>query len=161
MTAGMSTWAVAHELNVHFSIISRLQRRFREFGSTSNWPCNLRPHVATPDQDLHIQHLHLQDSLRPATWTAAATIRLHNQRISAQTVRNRLREALLHSRSPHRGLDLTAIRHWNWLEWANARIWWHLTLRRGVSLHGWIPVFTVQCRWQTCMVSCGWACCWC
>ncbi len=29
-------------------------------------------------------------------------------------------------------------------------------------LHGWILVFTVQGRWQTaCMVSCGWAVCWC
>ncbi len=35
------------------------------------------------------------------------------------------------------------------------------TLERG-SLHGWIPVFTVQGRWQTtCMASCGWAVCWC
>jgi len=37
LTAGMSTRAVAHELNLHFSTISHLQRRFREFGSTSNW----------------------------------------------------------------------------------------------------------------------------
>ncbi len=35
------------------------------------------------------------------------------------------------------------------------------TLER-CSLHGWIPVFTVQGRWQTvCMASCGWAVCWC
>ena len=38
LTAGMSTIAVARELNVHFSTISRLQRRFREFGTTSNQP---------------------------------------------------------------------------------------------------------------------------
>ncbi len=67
----------------------------------------------TPAQDLHIQHLHLQDRLRPATRTAAATIGLHNQRISAQTVRNRLREAHLHARRPRRGLDLTVVRHRN------------------------------------------------
>ncbi len=130
LTAGMSTRVVARELNVHFSTISRRQRRFREFGSTSNRPHNRRPRVTTPAQDLHIQHL--QDRLRPATQTAAATIGLHNQIISAQTVRNRLREAHLHARRPRRGLDLTAVRHRNRLEWANAHIRWRLALWRGV-----------------------------
>ncbi len=93
-----------------------------------------RPRVTTPAQDLHIQHLHLQDRLRPATRTAAATIGLHNQRISAQTVRNRLREAHLHARRPHWGLDLTAVCRRNRLEWANAHIRWRLALWRGVLL---------------------------
>ncbi len=132
LTAAMSTRAVDRELNVHFSTISHLQRRFREFGSTSNRPHICRPHVTAPAQDLHIQHLHLQDRLRPAIRTAAATIGLHNQRISAQTVRNCLREAHLHARCPHRGLDLTAVRHRNWLEWSNAHIRWRLALWRGV-----------------------------
>ncbi|KAI9531331.1 hypothetical protein NQZ68_000829 [Dissostichus eleginoides] len=42
-----------------------LAGRFREFGSTSNRPHHRRPCVATSAQDHHIQHLHLQDRLRP------------------------------------------------------------------------------------------------
>ncbi|KAL0152664.1 hypothetical protein M9458_052387 [Cirrhinus mrigala] len=110
LTAGMSTRAVACDLNVHCSTIRRLQRHFREFGSTSNLPHNRRPCVTAPSQNLHIQHLHLQDCLKPATRTAAATIGLHNQRISAQTVML----VIL--------IGVSIVRRRNRLEWANAHI---------------------------------------
>ncbi len=124
--------AIGCELNVHLTTICCLQCPFREFGSTSNRPHNRRPCVTTPTQHLHIWLLLLQDRLRPATRTADATVGLHNQRISAQSVRNRFREAHLCARHPHQGLDLTAVRHCNRLEWANAHLQWRLALWRSV-----------------------------
>ncbi len=42
-------------------------------------------------------------------------------------------EAHLQARRPHRGLDLTAVRRRNRLEWAKAHIRWRLALWRGVN----------------------------
>lgn len=95
-------------LHVRFSTISRLQRHVREFGRTSSRPHSYISHVTTPAQGP--PHL------------AAATIGVHHQSISAQTVRKRLRDARLHARHPQRGLHLTAARHSNRLEWTNAHI---------------------------------------
>ena len=109
LTSGLSTRAVAREQNVHVSIISRLQRRFREFGSTYNRPHKRTPHVTPPAQTLHIRLLHLRDCLSPASWTADETVALHKRIISAQTVKNHPSEAHLHAHPHHRGIDLTAV----------------------------------------------------
>ncbi len=130
LTAGMSTRAVAREFNVNFFTISCLQRRFREFGITSNSTYSHTQFGSTYSQP---QTNHTSPgpphpasspprSSETDTRTDAATIGLNNQRISVQTVRNRLREAHLHARRPHRGLDLTAVHHRNRLVWASAHI---------------------------------------
>lgn len=132
LDAGMSTRAVSVQLNVHYRTIGRLQQRYRQYGTTANRPHARRPRVTTPAQDRHIRLLHLRDRLRPATRTADETVGLHNRRITPQTVRNRLREADLRARRPHRGLDLTAVRRQNRLAWANAHVRWPLARWRRV-----------------------------
>ena len=77
LTAGMSSRAVAIEFNVTFSTISHLQHLFE----------NLAGVQAALQAQTMCNHC-----LRPATWTTDKTVGLHN-RISAQTVRNRHREA--------------------------------------------------------------------
>ena len=141
MDAGMSARAVSVQLSVNHRTVSRLRQRVREFGSTANRPHARRPRVTTPAQDRHIRLLHLRDRLRPATRTSDETVGLHNRRISAQTVRNRLRAADLRARRPHQGLDLTAVRRQNRLAWANAHIRWTLARWRTV-------LFTDESRFQ-------------
>lgn len=119
----------SYKLYVHLSVISHLQRGFREFGSASTkLQCSRQP--ATTFQDLPNQWLHLQDHLRPATQTAAATIGLHIHQISAQSVKNNLRETTMLA-----DVDLT---HFHMTH----QIWWHLGLCR-CSLHGGIPVLSL------------------
>ncbi len=122
LTAGMSTSARARELNVHFSTISRLQRRFREFGSTSYRPHNRRPRVTTPAKILWDQPPGqlLQQSV---CITKEFLLKL------SETVSGKLICMLVILIEVSTWLQFVVV---NWLEWANAHIWWHLALWRGV-----------------------------
>jgi len=87
-------------------------------------PRSGRPRVTSRAQDHYILNQHLRDHFRTATATAAVTLSTHNNRISAQTVRNRLAESGLHGRRPYVGSVLSrrhrnnreqwALRHKNW-----------------------------------------------
>ncbi len=65
-----------------------------------------------------------------------------------ETARNRLREAHLHARRPHRGLDLTSVHCRNGFEWASARIRWRLALWRGVLFmdESWFSLYRLDGR---------------
>ncbi len=159
LTAGTSTRAVARELNVNFSTISRLQRCFREFGSTSDRPHNRRPHVTTPAQDLHIQHLHLQD-LRTRDQTPGQLLQ--------QSVC--ITKEFLHKLSETvSGKLICMLVVLTWLQFVVVTdLSGQMLTFDGVWHFGEVfssrmnPGFTLQGRWQTaCMASCGWTVCWC
>ena len=69
----------------------------RTTGSTNDLPRRRRPRVITGGQHRYVMNMHLRNRFQTATGTAANTSGLHNNRISAQTVRNRLRENGLHA----------------------------------------------------------------
>ena len=81
------------DVAAHFGVsrltITRLLGRYRTIGSVSDRPRSGRPRVTTPAQDRHIRTSHLRDRFLAATNTAAVTPGRTNNRISAQTVRNR------------------------------------------------------------------------
>ncbi|CAC5420354.1 unnamed protein product [Mytilus coruscus] len=118
--AGMRHIDVANNFGVSKLTITRLMSRLRQTGSSNDRPRSGRPRETTLRQDRRIRFTHLRDRFLPATITARQTPGRHNPRISAQTVRNRLRAAGLRSRRP----VLRAIlkqRHWTArLRWANA-----------------------------------------
>ena len=89
----MRTAEVARAINCNVRTVRRLRQGYRETGRTADCPRSGRPRVTTPAQDWYIRTSHLRDRYRIAPTTARITPGTHNPSISAQTVRNRLREA--------------------------------------------------------------------
>jgi transposase len=100
LQGGMRTADVARAINCNVRTVRCLKQRNRETGWTAHHPHSDRPRVTTPAQDRYIRTSHLRDRYRIATTTARVTPGTHNTTISAQTVRNRLREARLRACRP-------------------------------------------------------------
>ena len=124
LDAGMSTDDVARHVGSSSRAIRNLRARFRTTGRTDDWPRRGRPRVTTRGQDRYIMNTHLRNRFQTATATAANTPGLHNNRISGQTVRNRLRGNGLHGRRPYVGCVLTQRHRVNRLNWARLHTRW-------------------------------------
>ena len=98
LDAGMPTEHVAKHVGCSSRAIRNLRIRFQTTGSTNDLPQRGRPRVTTHGQDRYIINTQLRNRFQTATATAANTPGLHNNRISAQTVCNHLRENGLHAR---------------------------------------------------------------
>lgn len=123
--AGMRYVDVANQFGCSKLTITRLMNRLRQTGTTHDRPRSGRPRVTTERQDRHIRFIHLRNRFVTATATANATPGRHNPRISAQTVRNRLKQANLRPRRPYVGSILTVRHRRNRLAWARARVGWN------------------------------------
>ena len=107
LEAGASTEDVAAQVGSSVQAVRSLRRRFVQTGSTEDLPRSGRPRVTTPVQDRYILNQHLRNRFLTAPAAASVTPGIHNPRIFAQTVRNRLAENILHARRPYVGTVLT------------------------------------------------------
>ena len=83
---------VARRFGVALSTVSRLQQRHIQTGSVQDRPRSCQPRVTTAAQDRAIRTAHVRNRFLTATATAHVTPCRHSDRISRQTVLNRLRE---------------------------------------------------------------------
>jgi hypothetical protein len=113
---------VARAINCNVRTVRRLRQRDRETGRTADHPRSGRPRATTPAQDRYIRTSHLRDRYRMETSTAQVTPETHNPSTSAQTVRNRLREAGLRACRPVVRQVLT--RHQQRRLWAQTHCRW-------------------------------------
>jgi len=120
----MSQRAIARHFGCSQATISNLAKRFEATGSVSDRPRPGRSRVTTPNQDRMIVLQHLRDRFQPATVTAAVTPGLHNPRISADTVRRRLRSQGLQAQRPVRGPVLGNEQRRNRLGWCRQHLRW-------------------------------------
>ncbi|XP_067678599.1 uncharacterized protein [Haliotis asinina] len=103
LQAGQSQHAVACRVGVRQSTISRLWKRWRQQNSVEDRLRRGRPRVTNRAQDRYIRLHLLHHRTATATSTAINIPGLHQ--VSAQTVKNRLREAGLRARRPYFGLS--------------------------------------------------------
>ena len=120
LQAGQRQADVAHALNVSQSTISRLWQS----GSTADAPRSGRPWATTPAQDRFIRLRHLCNRFLSAQSTVQALP--GNQRISRQTVRNRIHGAGLRASRPYQGNVLTRRHRQARMLWANQHQAWTL-----------------------------------
>ena len=114
---GTSQAVIARNFQVSKSTITRLYQHLQQTGMTNDRPRSGRPRVTTCLQDRYMCLSHLRNRFRTALETAQVTPGTHNNRISADTVRNRLQEFGLRPRHPYVGMPLTP-----W--WRQVRMAW-------------------------------------
>ena len=122
--AVVSTEHVARHVVCCSRTIRKLRISFRTTGNTNDFPRRGRPRVTTREQDRYIMNKHLRNEFQTATATAANMSAFRNNRISAQTVRNRLRENGSHARRPYVGCVSTQRHRQNRLNWARVHTRW-------------------------------------
>ena len=129
---GMSFREIGRRLGCSHQTIMNLVERNATTGSVNDRQRPGRQKVTSVRQDRNIVLSHLRDRFRTAVKTAQETVGIHNQRISASTVRRRLRERGIGSHKAYRGNVLTPVRRINRYNWCRQHLRWTQRQWQGV-----------------------------
>ena len=129
---GQTQSAVANHFNVHRSVISRAMTRYRQTGLMTERPRTGRPTVTTPREDRYLATLARRNRFSTARSLQNDLQRVAGNRVSTQTVRNRLHAEGLRSRRPAQRIPLPPHHRQQRLIWANQRRNWRVNRWRNV-----------------------------
>ena len=120
----LSLREVSRRLRVNQSDVVRTWRRYRDTGTVDDMRRSGRPRAATAvyDRQYRISARRYPES--NATMLNNAFRAATGRRVSTQNVRNRLHDALLHSRRSWRDPYLTPRHHAAWYRWAQKHTEW-------------------------------------
>ena len=117
LESGMTVSDVAVSFGVHRTTIWRSAQRVRTTGTVKDRPKSERPKHLTSREERYIRITAGRDRFLPATRIVDRVRRVTGVRISAQTVRNKLKACRFKSRRPHKGMELTVHHKRQWHAW--------------------------------------------
>ena len=124
LQAGARQGQVAIMFGVSQATVSNLWRRFRDTGDVQDRARSGRPRVTTQQDDQYIRQSFLRNRRLTATEMQGRLLGRHGQRISDQTIRNRLHSAHLKARKAAQKPLLTVLHRRERLRWCREhRIW--------------------------------------
>ena len=124
LNAGVTMNAVVMNTGCPTHAFRHLRQRFQSTGHTGDRPRSGHPCVTASGSDRYIRKTYLRNRFHTATSTAANTHGTHNNCISAQTVRNRLREGGLSACRPYVGCVLARRHRVNRVNWERKNQCW-------------------------------------
>ena len=107
LEAAMTVNDFAVSFGFYHTTIWKLTQRLRTTGAVEDRPRSGSPEPLTPREERYISIRAGRDHFLPATGIVDRVQRATGFRISAQTVRNKLKACRLQSRRPHNCMELT------------------------------------------------------
>ncbi len=132
LEAGLSQNQVAATFGVSHSMISKLKAKFRQTGDVKDRPRSGRPRKTTVAEDRYIRLAALRNRRLSAKTLQARHARRYGNRVSDQTIRNRLHESDLRARKPARKPKLTPLHRLARLRWCRQHRGWNLNMWRNI-----------------------------